>query len=167
MQWDSNAIATGATLAASSLVAILTIVVVRHGRAVSRSAAAAAAATPRDRDRDQQPYRDEDGAATPESAAAFSTKWQKSLALLWATTGFGCQIALSVLLLLGVGLVDSAPSGSDDGAFVFMLSLQSGLITAAWVRNAILFVCFAPSLPSSQGTVGSLTLSFFFFVCWM
>ena len=68
-------------------------------------------------------YEDEDGEATPESLAAFSTAWQKGHILVWAAAGLGCQIAFSVIL--------SAPSsfGLSEG-----FSLQNWLLTAAWVR---------------------------------
>ena len=70
-------------------------------------------------------YEDEDGEATPESLAAFSTAWQKGHILVWAAAGLGCQIAFSVIL-------SAAPSsfGLSEG-----FSLQNWLLTAAWVRR--------------------------------
>ncbi|KAK0610742.1 ABC transporter [Immersiella caudata] len=61
-------------------------------------------------------YRDEDGDATPESVAAFSTTWRRAFVLLWAGAGLGCQIALAVI----------AEAGKNK------FSLGSWLATAAW-----------------------------------
>lgn len=64
-------------------------------------------------------YQDEDGEATPETTAKFSTKWQKAHILLWAAAGLGCQIAFSVLL-------NTFPQRNHNFA------VQNWLITASW-----------------------------------
>lgn len=69
-------------------------------------------------------YDDDDGEATPESLSAFSTTWQKGHILVWAAAGLGCHIAFSVLL--------DASHSSHDAPEGF--SLQTWLLTAAWVR---------------------------------
>jgi hypothetical protein len=63
-------------------------------------------------------YRDEDGEATPESVAAFSTKWRRTFVLLWAGAGLSCQIALVVI--------------AEAGKKKFFL--HNWLTTGAWVR---------------------------------
>jgi hypothetical protein len=70
-------------------------------------------------------YEDEDGDATPESLAAFSTQWQKLHILAWAVAGLGCQIAFSVILDTSRPSLHVPPEG---------FSLQNWLLTAAWVR---------------------------------
>ena len=70
-------------------------------------------------------YEDEDGEATPESLAAFSTQWQKMHILVWSAAGLGCQIAFSVILDTSQSSLHVSPEG---------FSLQNWLLTAAWVR---------------------------------
>ena len=70
-------------------------------------------------------YQDEDGEATPESVAAFSTKWQRLAVLFFAAAGLGCQTALAVLL-------KASPLG--EGKF----ALQNWAITASWVCSTYL-----------------------------
>lgn len=65
-------------------------------------------------------YQDPDGEATPESMAAFSTKWQRLAVLAFAAIGLGCQTALSVV-------VKASPLGEQPFA------LQNWLIAASWV----------------------------------
>ncbi|KAK1830843.1 ABC bile acid [Podospora conica] len=67
-------------------------------------------------------YDDDDGEATPESLATFSTTWQKGHILVWAAAGLGCQIAFSVLLNSS-----QSSDGAPEGFY-----LQSWLLTAAW-----------------------------------
>ena len=91
------------------------------------------------RDRNARPssekYKDRDGEATPESAAVFSTKWQKLHVLLWAAAGLGCQIAFSVLVNT------SAVRDRLQG-----FALQNWLITASWVCpfSVLYHGCFPP-----------------------
>ena len=62
-------------------------------------------------------YEDEDGKATPESYAVFSTVWQKVTVVAWATIGLGCYAIYSVI------------SQNEQSPPVW-----NWLITASWVR---------------------------------
>ncbi|KAK0648255.1 hypothetical protein B0T16DRAFT_444367 [Cercophora newfieldiana] len=77
-------------------------------------------------------YRDSDGEATSESAAAFSTIWRRVFVVLWAGAGLGCQTALAVIA-----------ETSREG-----LSLGNWLITAAWGFLALQAIAIAASRDS-------------------
>ncbi|KAK5651837.1 hypothetical protein OQA88_11606 [Cercophora sp. LCS_1] len=103
-------------------------------------------------------YQDEDGEATIESTAQFSTRWQKAHILLWAAAGLGCQIAFSVIL-------ETSPHRNHR------FSLQSWLTTASWGLIGMQAISIAATRDSvrayNQGTylavtglaVGSLLLA--------
>ena len=76
-------------------------------------------------------YCDKDGEATPESVAAFSTKWQRSIIVLWAGLGVAGQIALAVIA-----------ETSREAKF----SLGNWLTAAAWVS-------FGRNLPIVADTI--------------
>jgi len=111
MQHDVFLYATATALAVSALATIPAVV----AHAVRLRAPKAASAQ----------YEDEDGEATPESLAAFSTQWQKTHIAVWAAAGLGCQIAFSVILDTSRSSLHVSPEG---------FSLQNWLLTAAWVR---------------------------------
>jgi hypothetical protein len=111
MQHDVFFYGTATALAISALTTIP--VVVAH------------AAQRRNPENTSAKYEDEDGEATPESLAAFSTQWQKMHILVWAAAGLGCQIAFSVIFDTLRSSLHVSPEG---------FSLQNWLLTAVWVR---------------------------------
>jgi len=71
-------------------------------------------------------YEDEDGKATPDSFAIFSTTWQKVAAVAWATIGLGCHATYSAVSQL----LQPPPDENKQSPPVW-----NWLVTASWVRS--------------------------------
>ncbi|KAK3352219.1 ABC transporter [Lasiosphaeria hispida] len=135
MQQDAFFLAAVATLAVSALAAIPAIVA-----SVARLQNAKPA---------NSKYEDEDGEATSETMAEFSTKYQRAHVLVWAAVGLGSQIAFSVIL----DASQSSPVPPEH------FSLQNWLLTAAWGLLGVQAIAIAASRDSVSAYYQGLRLA--------